>query len=600
MRKWIELYPNAKELYNTLLKAKTVGSKNRGKDRAALITPLLNAIVEQECDWNPQQCASCYKRILEKYVNDYDNLNLLLAVSGYSDEFCQLKNASQRRQSLSESLHITVKALEKRENAALMQVAASMHDDYGSDRHSLLHIISEALSIQELANLQLEQLVLSHRQEALTNENPNYKVNGKISNIGLTRDDSFVGRKSILDALQEGFESGYHVQIIGGSDGIGKSRAALEYARIHADKYQIVCLIHYGNMYGNIIDFFKSAKIAIDDSSRDNIISGFQTFLDNNTNWLVILDDFEIIYSSQINLLKSLLPHQKGNAIITGNSGSNPFDGAAFYLLNDVIESHEHDDGVLFVRNTLGASVSAEQADELVSLCYNDMTTLAIATSFIHESKWLDCGIYLKMLKSYNDKCEKTRLPTSSIAFNILMNYSIGIGKKLPEESAINIATEQVLIIAAIPYRLSLDLVFYSLVFPIFPEPLLTVCLDENSRLNLIKKLKSFGFYEINDGVLRCNTWLTTLCRDYFSPNDLNSTCIEILSGTEKALSYVAQNAYVNNKSSIIANAEQLARSAYNRAIVFNAISISDAKNTYPNTSRLYDSYLSLGRFDLF
>lgn len=590
MRKWIELYPNAKELYNTLLKAKTIGSRNRGKDRATLITPLLNAVVEQECDWNPQQCANCYKRILEKYVNDYDNLDLLLAVSGYSDGFCQLKNASQRRQSLSESLHITAKALEKRENAALMQVAINMYDDYGSDHHTLLHIITEALSIQELANLQLDRLVLSHQQETLTNENPNYKLNGKISNINLARDDSFVGRKSILDALQEGFESGYHVQIIGGTDGIGKSRAALEYARIHADKYQIVCLIHYGNMYGNIIDFCKSAKIAIDDSSRDNIVSGFRTFLDNNTNWLVIFDDFEIIYSTQVNLLKRLLPHQKGNAIITGNSGSNPFDGAAFYLLNDVIESHEHDDGVLFVRNTLGTSVSAEQADEFVSLCYNDMTTLAIATSFIHESKWLDCGTYLKMLKSYNDQCEKTGLPTSSIAFNILMSCSIGICKKLPEVSAINIATEQVLIIAAILYRFSLDLVFYSLVFPIFPEPLLTVCLDENSRWNLTEKLKSFGFYEINDGVLHCNTWLTTLCRDYFSPNDLNSTCIEILSGAEKALSSVAQNAYVNDKSSILANAEQLVCQVYNHAFVHNAISISDAKTKYPNTYRLEHS----------
>ncbi len=50
MEKLVNLYPDAETLYSLLKEIRKDASRNNAKNRTKLISPLLNSIVEKECN----------------------------------------------------------------------------------------------------------------------------------------------------------------------------------------------------------------------------------------------------------------------------------------------------------------------------------------------------------------------------------------------------------------------------------------------------------------------------------------------------------------------------------------------------------------------
>lgn len=141
MKKWYELYPNAESLRSTLMEIRNAGGdKTRGpsgKRRADLVTPLLNAIVGKECQWTHGQCAHFFERLLYRYC-DKRMRELLLATSGYGDEYSNITSASKRREAFvgspknvdSPYSEKDPNTLGKAENTYLGLIADKMWEEY--------------------------------------------------------------------------------------------------------------------------------------------------------------------------------------------------------------------------------------------------------------------------------------------------------------------------------------------------------------------------------------------------------------------------------------------------------------------------------------
>ena len=378
------------------------------------------------------------------------------------------------------------------------------------------------------------------QNEESPEENSELLRTGTISNIGEPVGE-FLGRDKLLKALNDGFKEGYQIQLIGGGDGIGKSRLALEYAKRHASEYRIICWVNTWNeecVVSSIVSFLNKACVPISDYSADALFELFRRFFEANTDWLIIFDNADLKLSLQQEKLKKLLPIGNGNIIITGNFGAE----------NGIKDSKYHDLG-------LGEDMFDMSMSQISSLCSGHPVPIALAKSYIASSTWMTPEIYLHMLEDRGIRAEKNAPPDiAEAAFEIQMSRIENRQRYFGDR--ISAAVQQFLIISTICSQMDIDLTFLSVAFPILPDPLRAVCEDKDVRKQLIDELKGFGFYKISDGILHGNTWLYSVAHRFFSPAEQDDMCALLLGRMKKNVDAIRENVYSDNKDALLALAK--------------------------------------------
>lgn len=358
----------------------------------------------------------------------------------------------------------------------------------------------------------------------------------RIINVG-EPDGLFLGRDELLKSLDNGFKEGYQIQLIGGGDGIGKSRLALEYAHRRASKYRIICWVNTWNeecVLSSIVGFLNKANVPISDYSADVLFELFRRFFEANTDWLIIFDNADLKLSLQQGKLKKLIPLENGNIIVTGNFGAeNGFKDSKYHVLG------------------LGEDLFDASMSQISSQCSGHPMPMTLAKAYIGSSTWMTPEIYLHMLEDRGIRAEKSApSDIAEAAFEIQMRRIENRQRYFSDR--ICAAAKQFLVISAICNQMDIDLNFLSGAFPILPDPLRAVCEDKETRKRLVDELKGFGFYEISDGVLHGNTWLYSAAHGFFSLVEQDNMCALLLGRTKKNVDAVKENAYSDNKEALL------------------------------------------------
>ena len=558
MRNCVNAVMSEDELYRHLLAARTDNHSKQDVDIVTQLTPVLNAIVGKQLTWTSAQCKKCFHQMLNLF-SAIDVLPLLLASSGLDSDYSILKNAATRRSEfgIRNQEHgeaVDPKTLEKRENTALKKIAHSIYEE--CDDKALLQIITGALSFQEIKKLELEQLsTTDYSGGEQISPDQQYKRTGIISNIGES-DGCFVGRDSVMYAISDGFALGYKIQLIGGGNGSGKSRLALEYARVHRDEYQIICWIDAWNedcIIGGIIQFFNVAELPVDSIHADTIRDSFLRFFEVNANWLIVFDNAELSVSLQKEIVKRYLPNGDGHVIITGNFGEHvgsDLPDSKYHLLDYCDNPGNNNDGDLLLKKALSLANLDIAAKKLLSLCGRDFTTLTLMTSFIRQSEWIDCDHYLKILGDYGiDADISDSQPVSIVSLEIIMS-PIRIKNKILKNPLYS-AIEQAIMLFSIIGRNIVNLNFLSNTFKILPDSVCEVYSAANDRKKLESILRSCGIIEIQSGVYLSNSWFNHFSAECFSKEDMIFLCKTLLEKAEKEVRFITENPYIQNPDAI-------------------------------------------------
>lgn len=552
-----------------LRKAREAGSIGGGQERAKIIKPLMDDIADHPYEWASDQCARFFEALLRKYV-ERDYLEQLLADSGIGAEYENIKTISKRHDYLiakyPEKYRFDKTTLRKRGTGQIDRIAGILDQDSESGYIQAKQLLASVLTDAEFEQLRRAGVVLPAVSEKST---VNLKRIERISNIGAS-DGQFVGRTDLLQALENGFKEGHKVQLIGGADGWGKSRVALEYAQRHVTEYQIICWINAQSedcIQSSIVSFFNLAKVSYKNALPDGLSDLFCRFFEANTDWLLVFDNPDLKLSLQREILKKYLPSGEGHVIITGNfDETSSIKGGKYHLLDKLDEKQED-----------------SSLAELSALCCGQPVPLTLATSYIRESEWVDAAIYLHMLRDRGISAEKdsASCDMGGAEFEIKMG-----AVRIKKEYFLDIfskAVEQFLLISAICNQSDLDLSYMSTIFPIFPDPLGGICASKDQRIQLVEQLKGFGFYELREGVLHGNNWLCALSRCYFGLTGLNNMCSLILGRMEKCITAIRENQYAENSDTLLILAKPLARQVASHMVQFGGMTFDMLSDKYPN-----------------
>ena len=141
-----------------------------------------------------------------------------------------------------------------------------------------------------------------------------------IWNVPYWRNPLFTGREEVLADLQRAFASpqtSLHLQALSGLAGVGKTHVAVEYAHRYASNYQAVLwtsadspeslLSSIGDL-ANILDLPER-----NEANQPQIVRAVKQWLQQNSSWLLIIDNLE-----DIDLLQDVVPSQhSGHILIT-------------------------------------------------------------------------------------------------------------------------------------------------------------------------------------------------------------------------------------------------------------------------------------------
>jgi len=179
----------------------------------------------------------------------------------------------------------------------------------------------------------------------------------------------YVDRKeqtTLINDIWECFNSNAHSpneQLIYGIGGAGKTQVANEYAHRFSDKYTVVCWITPEAILNSTVEFIKYMepeeykRIQVMQDSSTALAIAFRQWFENNTNWLLIIDDIDdieevtIILPQNPNghiLLTSRLPIKS----ISKSISIDVFDEetAVEFLLDRTKSDNEHDARKLAIR----------------------------------------------------------------------------------------------------------------------------------------------------------------------------------------------------------------------------------------------------------
>jgi tetratricopeptide (TPR) repeat protein len=190
----------------------------------------------------------------------------------------------------------------------------------------------------------------------------------------------FVGREESLSQLESALKEPGHVRAIIGPSGVGTTQIALQYAYLQSKNYNLIFWIRsnqrvtleedykiLANKLGLIAEGFENVK-AINDAVR--------SWLESNSNWLLIFDDVQ-----DTNYINNYIPKKiKGDIIITSCNSDIPNIANPQYV--DLFNSNEALD---FLINRIG-NIELREAENLINIIGRHPLSLELAAAYIKKT----------------------------------------------------------------------------------------------------------------------------------------------------------------------------------------------------------------------
>jgi tetratricopeptide (TPR) repeat protein len=139
-------------------------------------------------------------------------------------------------------------------------------------------------------------------------------------NLPFQRNRLFTGRERVLQQLHTALANGKEtalVQAIKGMSGIGKTQTAIEYAYRYQQDYGRIIWLNSESRETIISDVVKLARenntLGCHDQDQNKVVQGFLSWLERQSNWLLILDNVE-----DLSLVRGYMPKSnQGHLLLT-------------------------------------------------------------------------------------------------------------------------------------------------------------------------------------------------------------------------------------------------------------------------------------------
>jgi hypothetical protein len=157
---------------------------------------------------------------------------------------------------------------------------------------------------QEACLVNLSKAVLSRVRESVKEKSETGRAESlHIFNLPFSRNKFFTGRDDILKNLHARFNNGETVQGLNGMGGIGKTQTALEYAYRRRQDYKAVLWAGANTRETLIADFAAIAgQLNLPEKNAQDqgeAVAAVKRWLENNSSWLLILDNADEIETAE-------------------------------------------------------------------------------------------------------------------------------------------------------------------------------------------------------------------------------------------------------------------------------------------------------------
>ncbi|PJO44873.1 tetratricopeptide repeat protein [Lysinibacillus xylanilyticus] len=214
----------------------------------------------------------------------------------------------------------------------------------------------------------------------------------KFCNIDSQRNINFVGRKSLLEKIQNELNKN-NVVAIHGMWGMGKTQLAIEYSYVYRNDYEVLIWLAAEsheiliNSYRNIA---RNLGLPVDYEQYEDLINNVKNWFQKNTNWLLIIDN-----ANSVDEIYNYLPNSmQGDIIITSRNAS--WSTIASEIEIDVLEQEESKELLL----KSGAISDSKDVNELCRLLGDLPLAIEQARAYIHETK-ISVAEYIKRFNKY-------------------------------------------------------------------------------------------------------------------------------------------------------------------------------------------------------
>ena len=167
--------------------------------------------------------------------------------------------------------------------------------------------------------------------------------------IPFHRNPHFTGRDDILKGIHESFNAGEMAQALNGIGGVGKTQTALEYAYLYQQHYQYLLWCNAHSREILVTDFVSIASLLNlpekNAQDQSEAVSAVKRWLDNNDDWLLILDN-----ADDLAMAREFMPLRRRGHVLLTTRAQNTRPIAA----RQAVERMEPQEGALFLLRRLG------------------------------------------------------------------------------------------------------------------------------------------------------------------------------------------------------------------------------------------------------
>lgn len=243
-----------------------------------------------------EQCEAYTIAVVQKFVHDEADAELLLASFGLLKGYEYIRSIAERREKyyrhalLHKKWKTVQSTMQKQENDLMELLSKKLH-------------MAISLKKEWAAFL---KTIPDHMDLPVPGYQKDNTVPFPLNNLPV-QNGYFVGRKDMIDEICANFwgsQAPVRIQTLSGLGGIGKTQIALQYAYDFAEDYNTIWLVNTESVSAMTLSFsaFLAQKGLMPDVVNPETVRGaFFDWFDNHDNWLLIYDNAE--YASEVDNL---------------------------------------------------------------------------------------------------------------------------------------------------------------------------------------------------------------------------------------------------------------------------------------------------------